>query len=197
MVLCYDVALEHWYQGRGSKSLELGCPWTQKGVSTIPVWFFHCLQFHVISFSSSALIRVRQEMRHRVNNGKQRTPLCWRASLYKNKLAQVSDTIEACYHNDQAQTRKIKFFFLSLCASGMLQIMMTVVHNIFCLSVFTLNVSVILTCIFPQTELKAPQPQVSDWIHKVHWTIFLLNIDKFWRRFHIIEKHDKRAKLLV
>ena len=31
-------------------------------------------------------------MGHRVNNGKQRTTLCWRASLYKNKLAQVSDT---------------------------------------------------------------------------------------------------------
>ena len=74
----------------------------------------------------------------------------------------MSDTIEACYHNDQAQTRKKMFFFLSLRASGMLQIMMTVVHNIFCLSVFTLNVSVILTCVFPQTELKAPQPQVSD-----------------------------------
>ena len=75
----------------------------------------------------------------------------------------MSDTIEASYHNDQAQRRKIKFFFfLSLRASGMLQIMMTVVHNIFCLSVFTLNVSVILTCVFPQTELKAPQPHVSD-----------------------------------
>ena len=109
----------------------------------------------------------------------------------------MSDTIEACYHNDQAQTRKKMFFFLSLRASGMLQIMMTVVHNIFCVLVFTLNVSVILTCIFPQTELKAPQPQVSDWIHKVHGTISLLNIDKFWRRFHIIEKHDKRAKLLI
>ena len=61
---------------------------------------------------------MRQEMRHRVNNGKQRTTLCWRLSL-KNKLAQVSDTIEACYHNDQAETRKITnaykvfFFFLS------------------------------------------------------------------------------------
>ena len=50
---------------------------------------------------------MRQEIRHRVNNGKQRTTLCWRASLYKNKLAQVSDTIEACYHNDQPETRKI------------------------------------------------------------------------------------------
>ena len=36
---------------------------------------------------------------HRVNNGKQRATICWTASLYKNKLAQVSDTIEACYHN--------------------------------------------------------------------------------------------------
>ena len=65
---------------------------------------------------------MRQEMRHRVNNGKQRTTLCWRASLYGNKLGQVSDTIEACYHNDQAETRKIKvfFFFLSLRASGMM-----------------------------------------------------------------------------
>ena len=44
----------------------------------------------------------------------------------------------------------------------MLQIMMTVVHNIFCVLVFTLSVSVILTCVFPQTELKALQPQVSD-----------------------------------
>ena len=45
---------------------------------------------------------------------------------------------------------------------------MTVVHNILiCLLVFTINVSVILTRIFPQTELKAPpptplKPQVSD-----------------------------------
>ena len=35
----------------------------------------------------------------------------------KNKLAQVSDTIEACYHNDQTETRKItnayEVFFLS------------------------------------------------------------------------------------
>ena len=66
--------------------------------------------------------------------------------------------------------------------------------NILCLfMVFTLNLSVILTRIFPQTELEAP----SDWIRKVHWTIPLLNIDNFWRRFHIIEKHYKRAKLLI
>ena len=76
--------------------------------------FFHCLQFHAISFFSSAPIRVRQEMRRRVNNGKQRTTLCWRASLYKNNLVQVSDTIEACYHNDPAQTRKINNFLSQL-----------------------------------------------------------------------------------
>ena len=35
---------------------------------------------------------------------------------------------------------------------------MTVVRNILCLLVFTLNVSVILTRIFPQTELKSPPP---------------------------------------
>ena len=79
---------------------------------------FHCLQFHAISFSSSARIRVRQEMSHRVNNVKQRTTLCWRASLYKKKArASVRYRIEACYHNDQAETRKItnayKVFFLS------------------------------------------------------------------------------------
>ena len=81
---------------------------------------YSCLIFSLpaVSFSSSARIRVRQEMRHRINNGKQRTTLCWRASLYyKNKLAQVSDTIEACYRNDQAETRKIanayQVFFLS------------------------------------------------------------------------------------
>ena len=38
---------------------------------------------------------------------------------------QVSDTLEACYHNDQAEKRKITnaykvFFFLSLRASGMM-----------------------------------------------------------------------------
>ena len=93
MILCYEVALDWlWHQGRVSKFLELACPWTHKEEKTIPVWFFHRLQFHAISLSSSARIRVRQEMRHRVNNGKQRTTLCWRASLYKNKLAQVSDT---------------------------------------------------------------------------------------------------------
>ena len=68
-------------------------PMNSKGrKKTIPVWFFHCLQFHAIPFSSSARIRVRQEMGHRVNNGKQRTTLFWKAPLYKNKLAQVSDT---------------------------------------------------------------------------------------------------------
>ena len=35
---------------------------------------------------------------------------------------------------------------------------MTVVRDILCLLVFTLNVSVILTRIFPQTELKSPSP---------------------------------------
>ena len=38
--------------------------------------FFHCLQFHAISFFSSALIRVRQEMRRRVNNGKTSSCKC-------------------------------------------------------------------------------------------------------------------------
>ena len=38
---------------------------------------------------------------------------------------QVSDTLKACYHNDQAEKRKITnaykvFFFLSLRASGMM-----------------------------------------------------------------------------
>ena len=110
MILCYEVALDWlWHQGRVSKFLELACPWTHKEEKTIPVWFFHCLQFHAISFSSSARIRVRQEMSHRVNNVKQRTTLCWRASLYKKKArASVRYRIEACYHNDQAETRKIR-----------------------------------------------------------------------------------------
>ena len=62
---------------------------------------YSCLIFSLPAVSCNfifflALILVRQEMRHRVNNGKQRAPLSWRASLYKNELAQVSDTIEAC-----------------------------------------------------------------------------------------------------
>ena len=48
---------------------------------------------------------------------------------------------------------------------------------------------------FSSDRIKSPAQ--SDWVHKVYWTISLLNIDKFWRRFHIIEKHDKRAKLLI
>ena len=43
---------------------------------------------------------------------------------------------------------------------------MTVVHNILCLLVFTLNDSVILTRIFPQTELKAP-PKVTEFIKSI------------------------------
>ena len=79
---------------------------------------------------------------------------------------------------------------------------MTVVYNILCLLVFKINLSVILTRMFPQTELSPPpppqpKPEVSDLIHKVHWTIPLLNIDKFERRFHIIEKHDERPKLII
>ena len=73
---------------------------------------------------------------------------------------------------------------------------MTVVHNILCLLVFTLNVSVIFTRIFPQTELKAP-PQVTEFIKSIGRYPYCMNIDKFWRRFHSIEKHDKRAKLLI
>ena len=51
--------------------------------------------------------------------------LCWRATLYKNKLLQVSDKLEASYHNDQVEKRKITnaykdFFFLSLRASGLM-----------------------------------------------------------------------------
>ena len=76
--------------------------------------FFIASSFMQFHFFSSAPIRVRQEMRRRVNNGKQRTTLCWRASLYKNNLVQVSDTIEACYHNDPAQTRKINNFLSQL-----------------------------------------------------------------------------------
>ena len=33
--------------------------------------------------------------------------LAWRSTLYKNKLTQGSHTIEVCYHNDQAEKRKI------------------------------------------------------------------------------------------
>ena len=47
------------------------------------------------------------------------------------------------------------------------------------------------------TPTPYPPSAPSDWIRKVHWTIPLLNIDNFWRRFHIIEKHYKRAKLLI
>ena len=60
-----------WYQGRVSKSLEWGCPWTQKEVWTIPVWFFHCMQFHFLLLHGS----VRVKGPHRANNGKQRTRL--------------------------------------------------------------------------------------------------------------------------
>ena len=74
---------------------------------------------------------------------------------------------------------------------------MTVVDNILCLLVFTLKVSDILTRIFPQTELKAAPNPRPKWVIEVHWTTPLLNIDKFWRRFLIIEKHDKRTKLLI
>ena len=42
-----------------------------------------------------------------------------------------------------------------------------------------------------------PPPAPSDWIRKVHWTIPVLNIDKFYRKFHVIEKHDKQATLLI
>ena len=129
VILCYEVALDWlWHQGRVSKFLELACPWTHKEEKTIPVWFFHRLQFHAISLSSSARIRVRQEMRHRVNNGKQRTTLCWRASLYKNKLAQVSDTglklviIMIRLKRAKLQTPIKFFFFLSLRASGIIRL---------------------------------------------------------------------------
>ena len=47
---------------------------------------------------------------------------------------------------------------------------MTVVRNILCLLVFTLNVSVILTRIFPQTELKSPSsplPQVIKFVKSI------------------------------
>ena len=55
---------------------------------------------------------------------------------------------------------------------------MTVVHNILCLLVFTLNVSVIFTRIFPQTELKAP-PQVTEFIKSIGRYPYCMNIDKF------------------
>ena len=101
-------------------------PMNSKGRKNYSCLTFHCLQFHAISFSSSARIRVRQEIRHRVNNGKQRTTLCWRASLYKNKLAQVSDTglklviIMIRLKRAKLQTPIKFFFFLSLRASGIM-----------------------------------------------------------------------------
>ena len=79
---------------------------------------------------------------------------------------------------------------------------MTVVYNILCLLVFKINLSVILTRMFPQTELTSPppppqpKPEVSDLIHKVHWTIPLLNIDKFARRFHIIYKITEIVRVI-
>ena len=100
-------------------------PMNSKGRKNYSCLTFHCLQFHAISFSSSARILVRLRDLIEQNNWKQRTRLSWRSSLYRNKLAKVSDTLEACYHNDQAEKRKITnaykvFFFLSLRASGMM-----------------------------------------------------------------------------
>ena len=46
-------------------------------------------------------------------------------------------------------------------------------------------------------KIPSPPPAPSDWIRKVHWTIPVLNIDKFYRKFHVIEKHDKQATLLI
>ena len=51
---------------------------------------------------------------------------------------------------------------------------------------------------FSSDRIKIPSPPApSDWIRKVHWTIPVLNIDKFYRKFHVIEKHDKQATLLI
>ena len=61
---------------------------------------------------------------HRANNGKQRTRLAGDLPFIKTS-SRKCQTIEACYHNDQAETRKIKnafkvFFVLSLRASGIM-----------------------------------------------------------------------------
>ena len=71
---------------------------------------------------------------------------------------------------------------------------MTVVHNILCLLVFTLDVSLI----FPLTKLKCPPPppQVIEFVKSIgrypYWILI-----SFKGSLHIIEKNDKQATLLI
>ena len=109
VVLCYKVALEHWQQGRGSKSLEWGWLRTQKEVWTIPVWLFVFIacnfkQFHFLLLHGSVCIKGSQ----RANNGRQRTRLPGDIPFMKRSSRKGHIyTLEACYHNDQAEKRKI------------------------------------------------------------------------------------------
>ena len=96
MVLCYKVALEHWQQGWVSKSLE----WV-----FLFDFFIACnfKQFRFLLLHGSVCVK----RSHTANNGKQRTRLPADLPHIKTKLARVSDTLEACYHNDQAEKCKI------------------------------------------------------------------------------------------
>ena len=60
-------------------------------------------QFHFLLLHGSVCVK----RSHTANNGKQRTRLPADLPHIKTKLARVSDTLEACYHNDQAEKCKI------------------------------------------------------------------------------------------
>ena len=125
MVLCYKVALEHWQQGRVSKSLEWGWLRTQKEEWTIPVWLFVFIacnfkQFHFLLLHGSVCVKGS----HRANNGKQRTRLPGDLSFIKTSSHKGHIRLKLVIIMIRPKSAKlqtpIKFFFLSLRASGMM-----------------------------------------------------------------------------
>ena len=73
--MCYNVALEHWQQGRVSKSLESedGYELKRKYELFLFDFFIACnfMQFHFLLLHGSVCVKGS----HRANNGKQRTRL--------------------------------------------------------------------------------------------------------------------------
>ena len=126
MVLCYKVAWEQWHQGRVSKSMQLSEDAHElKGNMNYSCLIFSLpvISCNFIFFFCSDTCASRDLLEQKTESSELKT--CWRSSLYKNKLTQVSDTIEACYYNDQNETRKITnaynvFFVLSLRAGGVM-----------------------------------------------------------------------------
>ena len=125
MVLCYNVALEHWQQGRVSKSLESedGYELKRKYELFLFDFFIACnfKQFDFLLLHGSVCVKGS----HRANNGKQRTRLPGDLPFIKTSSRKCQIRLKLVIIMIRLKSTKeqtpIKFFFFpSLRTSGMM-----------------------------------------------------------------------------